>query len=434
MNKLFEKEFMNFYLANTDATDMETTSLSRKVYHYGYVKDSTYNIRKRKRLYGFAGEYINLLKNMTNIDLEVEEYRTREKLSEAISNGDVDIAFIDFDYHNANGRYTINAFTPRLIALSETNYPISDKHGLNNRKLYTLKGTYLENYLKNNYNGTINPIKKVTSNISADGILVLDELDYYYYADKKEISKYYSLLKDDYTASYKYFVQNDEEVLHNFMNFLLMYSDSNDLKINSINNLIKATDTKHNFTSLYLLVVLIIIIPVIILFILLAVSKARKNVKLLHKEDRLKYHDMLTSLKNRNYLRAHVDEWDEAKITPRTVIIADLNKLKYVNDNYGSAEGNILIKKAAAILINTQLEKSEIIRTDGNEFLIYLIGYNEKQVNTYINKLSREFEKLPHGFGAAIGYSMILDEIKTIDDAINEASSAMREDKEQNYR
>ena len=172
----------------------------------------------------------------------------------------------------------------------------------------------------------------------------------------------------------------------------------------------------------------------IILFILLAVSKARKNVKLLHKEDRLKYHDMLTSLKNRNYLRAHVDEWDEAKITPRTVIIADLNKLKYVNDNYGSAEGNILIKKAAAILINTQLEKSEIIRTDGNEFLIYLIGYNEKQVNTYINKLSREFEKLPHGFGAAIGYSMILDEIKTIDDAINEASSAMREDKEQNYR
>ena len=27
------------------------------------------------------------------------------------------------------------------------------------------------------------------------------------------------------------FIQNNEEVLHNFMNFLLMYSDSNDLKI-----------------------------------------------------------------------------------------------------------------------------------------------------------------------------------------------------------
>ena len=85
-------------------------------------------------------------------------------------------------------------------------------------------------------------------------------------------------------------------------------------------------------------------------------------------------------------------------------------------------------------LYEKQLEKSEIIRTDGNEFLIYLIGYNEKQVKTYINKLSREFEKLPYGFGAAIGYSMIEDEIKTIDDAINEASIEMRTDKEQNYK
>jgi len=37
---------------------------------------------------------------------------------------------------------------------------------------------------------------------------------------------------------------------------------------------------------------------------------------------------------------------------------------------------------------------------------------------------------LPYGFGAAIGYSMIVDEIKTIDDAINEATLEMRTDKE----
>ena len=49
-------------------------------------------------------------------------------------------------------------------------------------------------------------------------------------------------------------------------------------------------------------------------------------------------------------------------------------------------------------------------------------------------KKTKEFEKLPHGFGAAIGYSMIEDEIKTIDDAINEASIEMRQDKEQNYK
>ncbi len=139
---------------------------------------------------------------------------------------------------------------------------------------------------------------------------------------------------------------------------------------------------------------------------------------------------MLTSLKNRNYLNKNMKEWSEVNIYPRAIVIADLNNLKYVNDNYGYEAGNDLIVQAASILINTQLEKSEIIRSDGNEFLIYLIGYTDKQISTYVNKLQKEFDKLPYGFGAAIGYSMITDEIKTIDDAINEATIEMRTNKE----
>ena len=44
-------------------------------------------------------------------------------------------------------------------------------------------------------------------------------------------------------------------------------------------------------------------------------------------------------------------------------------------------------------------------------------------------KLEKEFKDLSHGFGAAIGYSMILDEIKTVDDAINEATIQMKNSK-----
>ena len=64
------------------------------------------------------------------------------------------------------------------------------------------------------------------------------------------------------------------------------------------------------------------------------------------------------------------------------------------------------------------------------EFLIYLVGYSEKQVEIYTKKLTKEFKDLPYGFGAAIGYSMITDGMKTIDDAINEATLEMRTDKE----
>ena len=110
-----------------------------------------------------------------------------------------------------------------------------------------------------------------------------------------------------------------------------------------------------------------------------------------------------------------------------------LNNVKYVNDNYGHEEGDQLIIKAASILVNTQLENSEVIRTDGNEFLIYLVGYSDRQIATYTKKLEKEMKSLPHEFGAAIGYSMITDEIKTLDDAINEATLEMITNKEE-YR
>ena len=92
----------------------------------------------------------------------------------------------------------------------------------------------------------------------------------------------------------------------------------------------------------------------------------------LKKEDKLKFTDVMTSLKNRNYLNAKMPEWGECNVYPQAVVIVDLNKVKYVNDNYGHEEGDQLIIKAAGILVNTQLENSEIIRTDGNEFLVYI--------------------------------------------------------------
>ena len=139
---------------------------------------------------------------------------------------------------------------------------------------------------------------------------------------------------------------------------------------------------------------------------------------------------MLTSLKNRNYLNFNIKNWNESKKYPQAIVIIDLNNINYVNENYGYQKGDNLIVKAASLLVNTQLEKSEIIRTDGNEFLIYLVGYSEQQVATYTKKLSKELKNLPYGFGAAIGYSMIMDDIKTIDDAINEATLEMKNDKE----
>ena len=104
--------------------------------------------------------------------------------------------------------------------------------------------------------------------------------------------------------------------------------------------------------------------------------KNRKKIKVMKKDDRKRYTDMMTSLKNRNYLNLNIDKWNNEKVNPRAIMVIDLNNTKYINDNYGREKGDLLIVRASSILINTQLENTEIIRSDGNEFLIYMIGYN----------------------------------------------------------
>jgi len=167
------------------------------------------------------------------------------------------------------------------------------------------------------------------------------------------------------------------------------------------------------------------------LLIVKIVKNSKKQKNGINKENKLKYIDMLTSLKNRNYLNDSIEKWDESGIYPQAIIIVDLNNIAYINDNYGHTEGDSVITEAANILIKNQLEQTEIMRTNGNEFLIYLVEYEEKQIVSYIRKLNKEFKELAHGFGAAIGYSMITDGLKTIDDAINEATLDMRTNKEE---
>ena len=63
-----------------------------------------------------------------------------------------------------------------------------------------------------------------------------------------------------------------------------------------------------------------------------------------------------------------------------------------------------------------------------NEEKYYRIGLNI----AYQRKLARAFRNLEHNFGAASGYSMINDAIKTFDDAVNEATIEMRNNKDGN--
>ena len=173
---------------------------------------------------------------------------------------------------------------------------------------------------------------------------------------------------------------------------------------------------------------------IIIAGILLLIYRSSKKVRLqkkIKKEDKLKYIDQLTSLKNRNYLNENLSTWNKNTIYPQSVVMIDLNKVQEINDTLGYEQGDKQIKAAANILIKTQLDNSDIIRTNGNEFMIYFVGYTQKQITSYMHKLNKNFKNLPFDYGICISYSMIDSDLKSIEDAINECVEDIKKQKEQ---
>ena len=294
-----------------------------------------------------------------------------------------------------------------------------------------LSDNSLYNYVNSNVKANIKTYSNINSLVknSKGKLIVLDRNVYDKYHTSK-FSKYTLLYMDTMMNDYKFMIKNNNKAFYNLVNYTINTNSYYNYKNSGLDSMNESILEGSSFGMVYGIILAIIFIPLIVIFIVIKILKKKKETKKVKITDRHKYTDMLTSLKNRNYLNAKMPEWGESNVYPQSIVMIDLNNVKYINDNYGHEEGDQLIVEAAGILVNTQLENSEIIRTDGNEFLIYLVGYSERQIETYTKKLAKELKHLPHEFGAGVGYSMITDKIKTLDDAINEATLEMIANKE----
>ncbi len=429
--KEYNDSYLDYYVSKNKLSAKEKDDLISKVYVYGYVENKPYEVKKHGSLKGIAAEYVDRISRLTNIEFKYKEYKSQKDLRKAIKNGEVDFYFDYYNYNNAKYTPTLSTFVEDYVVLGreKDNHIINSFESLKNQDVIMLADNSLYKYVKTNNKVNIKTVKNVKSlaKKAKDRIIVLDRETYNYYR-KSLFSDYTLLYTDTMMYDYKFMVRKKDKAFYKLFNYIMNTNSYYNYRNTGLESLKSNFLTDKTFEEVYIDILLMIFVPIIIFVVLyFLLKKKKKKVKI---DDRHKYTDMLTSLKNRNYLNAKMQEWEDSRVFPQAIVMVDLNNVKYVNDNYGHEEGDQLIVKAAGVLVNTQLENSEIIRTDGNEFLIYLVGYSDKQIATYVKKLSKEFKNLPHEFGAGVGYSMIEDEIKTMDDAINEATLEMITNKE----
>ncbi len=169
----------------------------------------------------------------------------------------------------------------------------------------------------------------------------------------------------------------------------------------------------------------------------LVLSNIEQYEKLITSEKELKYlsfHDSLTGLYNRTYLNEMLSISKDAKYL--AVFMFDIDKLKYVNDNFGHSEGDKLILSAAEIMKKCFRESDTVARIGGDEFLAILPDCDiekaelfRQRINEAINIHNNNLSEKHLILSVSIGFAVSEDNIDTLENIMKKADELMYADK-----
>jgi diguanylate cyclase (GGDEF)-like protein/PAS domain S-box-containing protein/putative nucleotidyltransferase with HDIG domain len=98
--------------------------------------------------------------------------------------------------------------------------------------------------------------------------------------------------------------------------------------------------------------------------------------------------DFLTGLHNRRYYESHLPKLDIEENYPITLIMADINGLKLINDAFGHVAGDDLLISAAKIIYNECLPHYLVARIGGDEFVIVATNTGQEEADDLINRIN----------------------------------------------
>ncbi len=146
----------------------------------------------------------------------------------------------------------------------------------------------------------------------------------------------------------------------------------------------------------------------------------------------LSFHDHLTGLYNRAFLEEEMKRLDTERQLPISIIMADLNGLKLVNDVYDHQTGDEMLKSAAEIIQNSCRKEDIIGRWGGDEFVILLPQTTEEEterIHRRIKDHCREVNVEGVPISLALGSGTRDSPEKSLEAALKEAEDSMYKQK-----
>lgn len=131
--------------------------------------------------------------------------------------------------------------------------------------------------------------------------------------------------------------------------------------------------------------------------LLARVRSAVRVRKLQEQLEKLAITDELTGLTNRRGFMTHIEEelWRARRFGhPLTVVLFDLDHFKRVNDTFGHAQGDVVLKAFSRVLENSSRHTDKVGRLGGEEFAAVLSETNMAGAQIFAEKVRATTESL----------------------------------------
>lgn len=147
------------------------------------------------------------------------------------------------------------------------------------------------------------------------------------------------------------------------------------------------------------------------------------------------YTDELTQIHNRRYCMEYMTRVREMENPDYTVFCFDLNNLKTTNDTYGHAQGDILIRSAADVIVNAFESHGIVARMGGDEFIAIAETNNPQEISAMIGEfrdnIAQKNEEIPDlHLSIAFGYASCSPKEYNIEKIYQIADDLMYENKQ----
>ncbi|MDT8717178.1 transporter substrate-binding domain-containing protein [Clostridium sp. 19966] len=423
--KMVNKSEIDYNIMILNLSDVEKKWLNEnEIATFGVAKNYLPFDYYDGKLKGIDGEILNAITNLVGIKFryEVDDFN---KLLPKMKSGEIDMLNVAKTQDRSNYIiYPAPLSTDKdVIVGKNSNEEVMDIFGLEGKKVAVVKGYWHNDFLTKN----LTNVKIIETDNIQESMKLVHEGKADYLIDNPSIINYYinelryfDLVQKGTTstASYLYLgISKNSPELASIITKVLPLLDITKLSKKGYVEVPHENLDKSYQRLIVINVVLILVVIFIFIFsikLIRELIKSRTEKELLKQREYLLSIDSLTELFNRNYFHSKVLPSLDSMVYPQTLIICDINNLKYVNDNYGHYYGDILIKMFADILKTAFSNKDSIFRIGGDEFIIILSSCDASKAEELIQSIaslsaSKSFsteDGRSFKVSAAIGYAV----------------------------